>query len=148
MVYTKARGIYLTSTGDNIISDIPLRYVVGGVTHGTSQDDTRVLAVQSIGLHATGPPRTPLGKRLMQCHGPASQDHHGHEACHQTKDLKWRDLADELSILLSEGTTFTLGRRIGIVKVHKSHLVEIPHDDTIDEIAREVFLGNGFGILG
>ncbi len=83
----------------------------------------------------------------MQCHGPAGQDHHGHEACYQTEDLHGRDLTDELSILLSNGTTVALDS-VRIAKVHKAHLVEISHNDTVDKIASEVFIGDGFGILG
>jgi hypothetical protein len=50
--------------------------------------------------------------------------------------------------LLTDGVAIAVLDSVHIVKVYEAHLVEVTHNYTINEITGEVFLGNGFGILG
>jgi hypothetical protein len=125
----------------------------------TTHDNTRVLTVDlsgTIGLDTvqatTRPPRTSLGKGLVQSCGPDGKDGDGENAENKSEDLERSHFSDVMAVLLCVHVIFEpsclLLDGVVVAKVDESHLVVVADNDGVDKVAGEILLGDGLGVLG
>lgn len=88
----------------------------------------------------------------MKRRGPRTQDGNGREADDQSENLRGRDHGDFVTDLLGvQVVGHEAGRLldgVGRTEIDESELVVIPHDDAVDEVARQVLGGQGVCVLG